>query len=326
MLSLLRNTLSKSIIGLAIGAASALAHAAPDYPTRPVRLIVSYAPGGASDVIARSVASKLSERWKQSVVVENKPGGNTVISALDLINSRPDGYSLMLALDTTLVMNQHLFRTPRYDPLKDITPIAGVIEFPLFLMTRTDTGSATAQDYIARAKEEKGELRTGVSAVLNIIASEIFNAGAGVKTTPLQYKGTADLTMALLRGDIDYIMDVETTAAPHVQAGKLKILATSGAKRVPTYPDVPTFEEAGLKDSELTAWFGIIGPAGMDPELVAKLNKDFIWAIQEPEVKSLLQEKSLFAAPSSAEALKERIVVDSQKYGEIIRRHNLQID
>ena len=223
----------------------------------------------------------------------------------------------MLALDTTLVMNQHLFKTPKYDPLKDITPVAGVGEFPLFLVARTESGSKSAHEYIERAKAEKGELRIG---------SKIFNGAAGVKTLPLQYQGSADLTLAVLRGDVDYMMDVETSAGPHVKAGKLRILATSGSKRVPNYPDVPTFKELGLKDAELTAWFGVIGPAGMDPALVGKLNQDVTWAIQEPDVKALLQEKSLFAAPSSAEALKGRIAVDSQKYGEIIRRLNLQVD
>ena len=274
MFSLLSKAFGKHFFAILLGVVSVGAGAQQDFPSRPVRLIISYAPGGASDAIARAVAAKPTERWKQPVVVENRPGGNTVISALELIRAKPDGYSLMLALDTTLVMNQHLFKTPKYDPLKDITPVAGVVEFPLFLMARAESGTKSAHEYIERAKAEKGELRIGVAAVLNIIGSEIFNGAAGVKTLPLQYKGTADLTLAVLRGDIDYMMDVETSAGPHVKAGKLRILATSGSKRVPNYPDVPTFKEVGLKDAELTAWFGVIGPAGMDPALVGKLNKD----------------------------------------------------
>lgn len=321
-----RKTFIKQILALAVGGIALFSHAQTDYPIRPVRLIVAYAPGGASDTIARAVANKLSGRWKQPVIVDNRPGGNTVIAALELIKSKPDGYSLMLALDTTLVMNQHLFRTPKYDPAKDMTPIAGVVEFPLFLISRNDSGTSTAQEYISRAKAEKGELKIGVAAVLNIIGSEVFNAGAQIKTTPLQYKGTADLTLALLRGDIDFMMDVDTTAAPHIKAGKLKVLATSGSKRVPTYPDVPTFKELGLKDSELTAWFGVVGPAGMDSTLAARLEKDFTWAIQEPEIKAMLQERSLFAAPTNAQELAKRINVDSLKYGDMIRRLNLQIE
>ena len=321
-----RKTLLKQVLALAIGGTALFSHAQTDYPSRPVRLIVAYAPGGASDTIARAMAIKLADRWKQAVVVDNRPGGNTVIAALELTKSKPDGYSLMLALDTTLVMNQHLFRSPKYDPAKDMTPIAGVVEFPLFLVTRAESGTSTAQEYISRAKAEKGELKIGVAAVLNTIASEVFNAGAGIKTTPLHYKGTADLTLALLRGDVDYMMDVDTTAAPHIKASKMKVLATSGSKRVPTYPDVPTFKEVGLKDSELTAWFGVVGPAGMDPILVARLNKDITRAIEEPEIKAMLQEKSLFAAPTSAAALAKRIDVDSLKYGDMIRRLSLQID
>ena len=326
MLRITRKTFVRSLAGLALGAAALGASAQQDFPNRPVRLIVSFPPAGAADVIARTLAQKLTERWKQPVQVDNRPGGNTVVSALELIKAKPDGYTLLQALDNTLVMNQHLFRTPKYDPLKDFTLIGGVAEFPLLLITRTDSNVKTAQDYLARAKTEKGELKVGVAAVLTMIAADVLNSPAGVKTSYVQYKGTADNTLALLRGDIDFIYDVDASAGPHVKAGKLKVLATSGGKRVPTYPDVPTYREVLGKDVEMTAWYGLVGPAGMDPALVAKINADVTWAIQQPDVKAILQERSLFSAPSSAEVLKKRIEVDSVKYGEIIRRLNLQIE
>lgn len=325
MFNLQRKTFLKHLAALALGAVALGASAQQDYPNRPVRLILSFPPGGAADAIARTMATKLTERWKQQVVVDNRPGGNTVVSAHELIKQKPDGYHLLLALDNTLVMNQHLFRTPKYDPLKDFTLIGGVAEFPLFLITRSDTVK-TAQDYLARARAEKGELKVGTAAVLTTIAADVLNSPAGVKTTSVQYKGTADNTLALLRGDVDFIVDVDATAATHVKAGKLKILATSGARRVPTYPDVPTYKEVLGKDAEMTAWYGLVGPAGMDPALVAKINADVAWAVQEPDVKAVLQEKSLFSAPSSPEALKKRVEVDAQKYGEIIRRLGLQIE
>lgn len=326
MFSIKRKAFLTCAISLALGASSFGAAAQQDFPNRPVRLIVSFPPGGGADAVGRTIALKLTERWKQQVLVDNRPGGNTVISALELIKQKPDGYTIMLALDNTLVMNQHLFTAPKYDPLKDFTLIGGVAEFPLFLMTRTDSGVKTAQEYLARAKTEKGELKVGAAAILTVIATDILNGPAGVKTTPVMYKGTADNTLGLLRADVDFIMDVDVTAAAHVKAGKIRILATSGPKRVAAYPDVPTYKELLQKDAEMTAWYGMIAPAGMDPALVAKLNADVSWALQQPDVIKVLEEKSLFPAPSSAEALKKRIEVDSLKYGGIIRRLNLIIE
>ena len=321
-----RKTFLKQLAGLALAACALGAGAQQDYPNKPVRLVLSFAPGGAADAIGRTIATKLTERWKQQVVVDNRPGGNTVIAALETIRQKPDGYTLMLALDNTLVMNQHLFRSPKYDPLKDFTLIGGVAEFPLFLMTRTDSGIQSAQDYLARARAEGGQLKVGTAAILTTIATDVLNQPAGVQTTPLQYKGTADNTLGLLRGDLDFIVDVDATAGPHVKAGKIRILAVSGPNRVPTYPDVPTYKEVLQKDVSMIAWHGLVAPAGMDPALAARINADFTWAVQQPDVKAILLEKSLFPAPSSGEALRARVEADARKYGEIIRRLNLQIE
>ena len=326
MFRITRKTFVTLLAGLALGAVALGASAQQDFPNRPVRLVVSFPPGGAADAIARTLAQKLTERWKQQVLVDNRPGGNTVVAALEVIKQKPDGYTLFQSLDNSLVMNQHLFRTPKYDPLKDFTMIGGVAEFPLLLITRTDSGVKTAQEYLARARAEKGELKVGVAAVLTMIAADVLNSPAGVKTTSVQYKGTADNTMGLLRGDVDFIYDVDASAGAHVKAGTLKVLATSGSKRVPSYPDVPTYREVLGKDAEMTAWYGLVGPAGMDPALVAKINTDVTWAMLQPDVRASLQEKSLFSAPSSPEALRKRVEVDSLKYGEIIRRLNLQIE
>ncbi len=320
-----RKTFLKTLAALALGATALGAFAQQDFPNRPVRLILSFPPGGAADAIGRVLANKLTERWKQQVIVDNRPGGNTVVSAIELIKQKPDGYNLLLALDNTLVMNQHLFRVPKYDPLKEFTLIGGIAEFPLFLITRTDAAK-NAQEYLARAASEKGELKVGTAAILTTIAADVLNSPAGVRTTSVQYKGTADNTLALLRGDVDFIVDVDATAAAHVKAGKLRIIATSGAKRVATYPDVPTYREVLGKDAEMTAWYGLVGPAGMDPALVARINADTTWAMQQPDVRAALLEKSLFSAPSGPEALRKRVEVDAQKYGEIIRRLNLQIE
>lgn len=321
-----RKNFLKWLAAATLGATTLAAAAPSDFPSRPVRLITPFPPGGVADALARSVGAKLSERWKQPVIVDNRPGANTVIAAQELIKQSPDGHALMLALDMTLVMNQYLYRTPKYDPVKDFTPISRVAEFPFFLITRTDTGVKTVQEYIERARREKGELKVGSAAVVTTIAAEILNRAAGVSTTPIQYKGTGDNTLALMRGDIDFIVDTDVTAAQHVKAGKLRILANSGARRLPNYPDVPTYREVAPNNPEMMVWYGIVGPGGMAPALVSRLSADVTWAVQQPEVRALLQERSLDAASHGPEEFTQRIGADSRKYGELIRQMKLYVD
>lgn len=299
---------------------------ADTYPDRPVRLIISFAPGGATDIIARTLAQKLTDRWKQQVVVDNRPGGNTVISALELMKGKPDGYTLMMALDTTLTMNQHLFRNPKYDPVKDFTPVGRVAGYGLFLMTRPESGAATVNDFVKRAKSENGKLRVGVTSGLNVIGIQLLNTALGIQTEQIQYKGTGDATLALLRGDIDFLLDVDVSAAPHVASGKIKMLATTTPDTVKNYPTVPTFKQLGIDQGVLTAWFGIIGPAGMAPQLVSKINQDVSAAISDPQVVKFLEEKSLFVVTGTPDEMAKKIDADSAKYGPVIRRYQLYVD
>lgn len=326
MTFLSRKKFMRSLAAAALFASAFGAAAQQDFPNRPVRLIIPFAPGGVADALARGLGAKLSERWKQQVVVDNRPGGNTVIAAQELIKQPPDGHSLMLALDMTLVMNQYLFRTPKYDPVKDFTPISRVAEFPFFLITRTDTGVRTVQDFVERARREKGELKVGSAAIVTTVAAEILNQAAGIKTVPIQYKGTGDNTLALLRGDVDFIIDADITAAQHVKAGKLRVLGNSGATRAPNYPDAPAFREVVPNNPEMTVWYGLVAPAGIAPALVARLSADLAWAVQTPEVRAMLQEKSLGAAVAGPEEFRQRITVDARKYGELIRRMGLTIE
>jgi tripartite-type tricarboxylate transporter receptor subunit TctC len=309
-----------AMLGLGVGAR------ADAYPDRPVRLIISFAPGGATDIIARTLAQKLTEKWKQQVVVDNRPGGNTVISALELMKAKPDGYTLMLALDTTLTMNQHLFRKPKYDPVKDFTPVGRAAGYGLFFMTRPESGAATLNDFVKRAKDENGQLKVGVTSGLNVIGLQILNSALGIQTEQIQYKGTSDATLALLRGDIDFLLDVDVSAAPHVAAGKIKMLATTTPEAVKNYPGVPTFKQLGYEQGVLTAWFGIAGPAGMPAALVSKINQDVSAAISDPQVVKFLEEKSLFVATGGPDEMAKRIEADSAKYGPVIRRYQLFID
>ncbi len=296
------------------------------YPNRPVRLVVGYPPGGATDVLARTIAGRLSERWGQPVVVDNKPGGNTVIAALDVVKAKPDGYTLSMALDVTLVMNQHLFKNPKYDPITDFTPIGRVAEFPMLLMSRSATGSPNFEGFVDRARRDPVGTRVGVASVLNTVALKLIGESTKIDPPVVQYKGTGDATLGLLRGDTDYQLDVDVSAVQHIHKGDVKVLAVTGSRRLPTHPNAPTLTELGYPNATMTAWFGFIGPQGIPQEIVKKINTDLVWAIQDPKVVAFLADRSIFPSPSSPEEMRAQIKRDSEKYGAIIRKNSLSFD
>jgi tripartite-type tricarboxylate transporter receptor subunit TctC len=220
----------------------------------------------------------------------------------------------------------NLYRTLKYDPQKDFTPISRVAEFPFFLMTRSDAGVKSLQEYIERARQEKGELKVGAAATVTTIAAEVLNRAAGIRTTAIQYKGTGDNTLALMRGDVDFIVDTDATAAQYVKAGRMRMLANSGARRVPNYPDVPTYQEVVPGKPEMMVWYGVVAPASLSSPLVSEIAADVAWAMQRPSMQALLRERSLDSAAAGPEEFKQRIAFDSKKYGELIRTMNITID
>jgi tripartite-type tricarboxylate transporter receptor subunit TctC len=305
---------------------SSFATADEAYPNKTVRLVIGFPPGGATDIVARTLANRLAERWKQPVVVDNKPGGNTVISALEITKSKPDGYTLSLALDITLVMNQHLFKSPKYDPFKELTALGSVAEFPMLLMSRRATGADSFAGFVQIAKQDPDSGRVGVAAVLNTVALKLIGEAVGIDPAVVQYKGTGDATLGLLRGDVNYQLDVDVSAAQHIQKGDVKVLAVTGPRRLTTHPNAPTLSELGYPKATMTAWFGLIGPAGMPKILVEKINADVRWAMDDPKVQGLLADRSIQASLSSPEEMTARMKRDSDKYGPIIRKNNLLID
>lgn len=296
------------------------------FPNRPVRLIIGFPPGGATDVLARALANKLTERWGQSVVVDNKPGGNTVIAALETVRAKPDGYTLSLVLDLTLVMNQHLFKSPKYDPEKDFSPISGLAEFPLVMMSRGGPGADTFQQFVESARQRPAETSVGTASMLIILAQKKMNAALGIDPLLVQYKGTGDATIGLMRGDINFQLDVDVSAAQFIQKGQLKALAVTGPKRLPAYPSVPTLSELGIGQATTVGWFALVGPRGMAPDLVKSIHDDLAWAMADQKLQAYLLDKSIFPNVLSTSALQDRIKRDSASYGEIIRKNNLSFD
>jgi tripartite-type tricarboxylate transporter receptor subunit TctC len=264
-------------MGLVLAAATLIASApsasAEDYPTRPIHVIVPFAPGGGSDFIARFMGVRLGKLLGKPLVVENKPGAGGALGAEVGVKAAPDGYTLTVIASSYTV--NPAIRKVNFDSANDITPIIQFSQGPLLVLVHPSLGVNTLQELIAVAKNKPGEINFATSGQGSIIhaATELFNVRAGIKMTHIPYRGTGPALVSILAGETQVFFSSPATAMPHVQAGKLKVLAVTTAKRLPALPAVPTVQEAGVPDYDVTLWHGLIAPKGVPQPIVDKLNK-----------------------------------------------------
>ncbi len=265
---------------------SALAtHAhAQTYPARAVRVVVPFPPGG-TDFIGRVVSQKLSEAWGQPVVVENRPGGTTVIGTEIVAKAPPDGYTLLVTPVPFAIVPNISTKLP-YDPIKDFEPIALFNITPLVFVVNPTVPAKTIKDLIAIAKARPGLLNFATSGIgsSNHLAGELFNVMAGVKIEHVPYKGSAPAMIDLVGGHVDLAVTTLTSAVPLIKAGKLRPLAVTSLQRSPDYPDIPTMNESGLKGFQAVAWNGLSAPARTPKDIVNKINADVATALRSPDV------------------------------------------
>ena len=287
-------SISKPIqtLGLML-AAAALFVAAPavhaeDYPTRPIHVIVPFAPGGGSDFIARFMGLRLGELLGKSFIVENKPGAGGMLGAEIGEKAAPDGYTLTL-IASSYTVNPAIHKIT-YDPANDITPIIKFSQGPLLVLVNPGLGVNTLQELVAAAKKKPGEINFATSGQGSIIhaATELFLVKAGIKMTHIPYKGTGPALTGTLAGQTQVFFSSPATAMPHVQAGTLKVLAVTGSKRLPALPNVPTVAEAGVPDYAVELWHGFIAPKGVPRPIVDKINKAANETLKLPETAEKL--------------------------------------
>ena len=263
--------------------AAALAQA-QSYPVKPVRLVVPFPPGGATDLVARTLSQKLTESWKQQVVVENRAGAGGNIGADAVAKSAPDGYSLLLNIQGQSI-SASLYRKLPFDAIKDFTPIVQVTSSYLVLVGNPRL-PGTVMEIIAMAKAQPGKLNfgsTGLGAPPHLMA-ELFNGVAGTRIVHIPYKGDAPLTPALLTDEVQLAFLPLSAALQHVRSGKLRALGVTGGKRGAALPDVPTLVEAGMREFDIAGWIGIFGPGGLPRDIVALVRAEFVKAIRQPDV------------------------------------------
>jgi tripartite-type tricarboxylate transporter receptor subunit TctC len=310
---------------LALGLASAAV--ADNYPSKNVTIVAPFPPGGTVDQLARVLSHEFSEDWKQSVIVENRPGASGIVGSQFVSKATPDGYTL-LVVPITHVTNASLFKKLPFDPLADFTPISLIAESPIILVVNKSLPVNSVSDLIAYAKANPGKLNcgSGGNGTSQHLACELFKSMAKVDIRHVPYKGNAAAITDVIGGQIELMFDQMATAVPHVHAGKVKPLAISTLKRSPAMPTVPTINESGLSGYEMSAWFGLVGPAGMPPDVVAKIQGNLAQAIAQPAVKAQLSSLGLTLIGGPSNEFKAFLGTELGKWAKVVKDSGAQIE
>ena len=307
---------------------SASVCAQSDYPNKPVRLVVSFAAGGISDVLARALAIPLSKQLGQQVIVDNKPGAGTSIAGDYIAKAAPDGYTIWLQDITTHAINVNLYSKLPYDSVKDFTFIAMVASTPLMLVVHPSTPASSVKELIALLKANPGKYSYGSSGTGTIVhlASEMLKHSAGVDALHVPYKGSNPATAAILGGEVTFVFSTMPPAISNAKAGKLRALAVTTPKRVAAAPEVPTMIDAGLRDFEVVLYSGVLAPKGMDPAVVKKLNAAFAATVRAPEIQKVYEQIGADAIVMTPEEFLKKTEAEIAKLAPMVKASGAKID
>jgi tripartite-type tricarboxylate transporter receptor subunit TctC len=303
------------------------AFAAEQFPTKPVKILVPYAAGGAVDVLARTLGQSLSKDWGQQPVVENRPGAGGIVASQALAQSPADGYTLILVASGH-PLNQFIYPKLPYDTFKDFTAITEVAYSPLAIMVKKDSPIANVKDLIATAKEKPDVLSyamagNGTSAHL---AGELFKYAAQVKIVPVPYKGGAPALLALIGGDVPISFNPLPEVMGQIAGGAVRALAVTTSQRAPQLPDVPTVAESGLSGYEAPVWWGLLGPAGLPAEITEKLHQDVVHALADPTVRAALEKMGASPVGSSPGEFDAFIRAEAAKWEPILKEAHIKAE
>jgi tripartite-type tricarboxylate transporter receptor subunit TctC len=292
---------------------------AQDFPSKPLHVIVPYAAGGGADILARLVSQELTQRLKQPVVVENRGGASNTIGMQVVATSPPDGHTLGLATPV-FVMTPSLIKNHPYDPLKDFTPVAMIGNTPLVLVVHPSVPAKTTQEFVALARAKPGSLNFASlgAATTQGLAASMFNFMTGIDAVQIAYKGSAPGVADLLGGSVEYMFNALPSMLQHVEAGKLRALATTGPKRSAQLPNIPTLKEA-VPGYEVVTWYSFVAPAGTPPAIVERLNREISSIIESPEIREKLRAQGVEADPMKPEELAALFRSESAKWAKVIK-------
>lgn len=313
------------LLALVAAVFAAGTHAQDAYPSKPIRIIMPFPAGGSLDILSRLVGGKITEAWHVPVLVESRPGANTMIAAEAVAKSPPDGYTLLVCIDSTLAMNQFLYARMPYDPVKDFVPITLATTQPLVMAANPAVGANNVPELIALAKAKPGQLFFGYGVVFNQLAGEAFTSMAKVEMNGVAYKGAAPALQDVMSGNIALTFAALSSAMVNIKGGHVKPLAVTSAKRAAALPDVPALGET-LPGYEFVSWAGFVAPAGTSREIVARLRTEFVRALTHPDVKArLLAVGQEVAVSESPEDFGRFIGMESAKFERVIKEAGIKV-
>lgn len=307
---------------------AAIEVAAQDYPSKPIKLVVPYPPGGSADILARVVGQKLGEQLGQTIVVENRAGAGTAIGAEFVAHSKPDGYTLLLGTVSSHAMNPALTPTLGYDAVRDFAPVAPLATIPFVLDVNASLPLRTVKELVAYARTHPGAINysSAGNGTSNHLAGELFNMMAAVDLVHVPYKGSAPALQDLIAGQVQVMFDLVSTSIPWIKSGAIRPLAVTGGTRVASLPEVPTMKESGYPDYEVTAWFGIFAPAGTSDAVVTRLNALSVQAMASPEVRDKLGPLGMETMSGSPQGFARLVAADLDKWRSVVKSAKIRAD
>ena len=301
--------------------AQSAAAAAADFPSRPIRLIVPNAAGGSTDLVARTVAQKVSESIGQQVIVDNRPGSGGIIGTEMVARAAPDGHTLVMATIGSVAISPHLHAKIGYDPIKDFTPVTQLAAAAYMLLTHPAVPARSVKELVALAKAKPGQINyaSAGSGTGSHLAAELFKAVAQVNIVHVPYKGGTPGLVDLIAGNVQMFFNGIPSSIPHVKAGRVRAHAVTTPSRSPAVPDLPTIAEAGYPGAESTSWTGVLAPAGTPAPIIAKLNAEFVKVVQHPEVKARLSADGAVPVGSTPAQFAQYIRAELVKWGKVVK-------
>ena len=315
------------VVGLLIAGAVAALVAWPsctmaeDYPTRLVRIVVPQAPGGATDTFARTIGQKLSEHWKQPVVIENRVGAAGVIGTDSVAKASADGYTLLVTYEGSQAINPSLYESLPFDSIKDFTPIGTIATTPFLLIVGPKVEARTFQEFLGLARANPGKLNYGSAGngSVNHLLGEMLQVEAGIRITHVPYKGAPQAISDVIGGHVDSAFASAPSVISSVQQGLVRALAISSGKRAAISSDTPTIAESGVRDFDVNPWWGIFGPAGLSPAIVSKINADLAVILKDPETLEVLAKQGGTPFVSSPEEFRNLLAKDIEKWAKTVK-------
>ena len=319
-------TLLRLLIGLCAAVLSFASAFGQAYPSKPIRLVVGYSPGGGNDLIARIVAARLQEKLGQPIVVDNKPGAQAIVAAEMVARAAPDGYTLLIAPSGPLTINPAVYAKLPYDPQRDFAPVSLLAEFPLLLAVGAEQPIRSARELVEYGRANPGLANYASSATPFQLAAEMFNQRTGSKFQHIPYRGSGDAVQAVVAGQVLMALADSGPMAGPIKGGKLRALALTASRRNASFPDVPTMAEVGIPEMDISLWAGIVAPAGTPAEIVTVLQKAIAETIALPEVRAALEGIAVEPRSSTPEEYRALIARDMTRWKAVAATANIKVE